>query len=229
MPLALTTRLIALSAASTLATSAFGTVSFSFADPANGMQLVNRATSATTSSLTSTPGFMVDFVIDGSSMASPFSTIVRAEVFVDFTIAQGASAGGIYQAPVSGNFRIVDAASGQLLIRGDAQQGTFLRIGGTSSAMFSDVLGFGYTKGQALESILAASGNPNTPVQNPQEAVFTLTRVAPTTGTSIINQSGRLNDFSANSSFSGNYAIPAPGAAALLGLSALAATRRKRR
>lgn len=213
---------------SSLAGVAAANVSFAFGDPAHGRQVTNSVVNNVSTNLSYNQNFIIPFIIDGQELANPFKTTVNARVIMDLNVGTGLSVAGVYQAPVTGNFRIVDAVSGALLLRGDAGNGTFIRVGNTSSALFSDTNGFSYTKGAGLEAILAANGNAGLPVLNPQEGVFTMTQVTTTGGLPVIGSNGRLNPFTANASFSGNFAVPTPGAAALAGLGLIAAGRRRR-
>jgi uncharacterized protein (TIGR03382 family) len=212
---------------SSLAGVAAANVSFAFGDPAHGRQVTNTVVNNVSTNLSYNNNFIVPFIIDGQELANPFKTTVNARVLMDLNVGTGLSVAGVYQAPVTGNFQIVDAATGALLLRADAGNGTFLRVGNTSSVLFSDTNGFAYTKGAGLEAILAANGNAGLPVLNPQEGVFTMTQIT-TGGLPVIGANGRLNAFTANASFSGNFAIPTPGAAALAGLGLIAAGRRRR-
>lgn len=213
---------------SSLAGVAAANVSFAFGDPVHGRQVTNSVVNNVSTNLSYNSNFVLPFIIDGSELANPFRTTVDARVIMDLNVGTGLTVAGIYQAPVTGNFRIVDAVSGELLLRGDAGNGTFVRIGNASSTLFSDSNGFAYTKGSALETILAANGNAGLPVLNPQEGVFTMTQITTVGGSPVIGSNGRLNPFTANASFSGNFAVPTPGAAALAGLGLIAAGRRRR-
>ena len=123
-----------------------------------------------------------------------------------------------------------DAITGADILRGDATSGAFLRVAGTGSLLLSSDNGFSYTFGSALQGVLNANGNFTTAPYNPQEAVFTITDALASGGGSIIGAGGVVNSFTANASYSGNTAtVPGPGAAALIGVAGLMASRKRRR
>jgi MYXO-CTERM domain-containing protein len=209
-------------------------LAFSFSDPVPGRQLTHvqaNQAGAGTGVMSYDQFAALAFYVDGSGQANPFDHIFsNARMEMSMTIYTGSTVGGVFSAPVTGFFRIFDATTGADIVRGDATGGAFLRVAGTSSLLLSSDAGFSYTFGAALQSLLASSGNAGVGPIDPQEAVFTITDALAADGGSIIGSNGVIQSFSANSSYSGNVAttaVPAPGAAALIGLAGLATRRRR--
>ncbi|NBP51569.1 MAG: hypothetical protein EBU70_10430 [Actinobacteria bacterium] len=222
-------------AALALSASAEAGLTFSFSDPVPGKQLSHvqgNQYGAGTGHMSYDQFATLSLFVDGSGEASPFTHMfTNARMEMSMAVYTGSSAGGVFSAAVAGFFRIFDANTGLDIVRGDATSGAFLRVSGTSSLMLSSDSGFSYTFGSALQSLLASSGNGGQGPVDPQEAVFTITDAATSTGsTSIIGAGGVVKSFTANASYSGNVdtmAVPAPGAAALVGLAGVVARRRR--
>ena len=217
-----------------LSAAAQAGLAFSFSDPVPGRQLSHLQADqagAGTGVMSYDQFATLAFYVDGSSQTNPFDHLfTNARMEMSMTIYTGSTTGGVFSAPVAGFFRIFDATTGADIVRGDATGGAFLRVAGTSSLLLSSDSGFTYTFGSALQNLLNSSGNGGLGPVNPQEAVFTITDALAAGGGSIIGAGGVVRSFSANASYSGNVetaAVPAPGAAALIGLAGLAARRRR--
>ncbi|CAN5836432.1 hypothetical protein BH11PLA1_BH11PLA1_18560 [soil metagenome] len=217
------------------ASAAHADLAFSFADPVGGRQLTNtqnNAGGAGTGQLTYDQTAILAFLVDGSTEPLPFSfTFPNARMEMSVIIGTATVAGGITSAPVLLNsfFRIYDQTTGNTIIRGDATGGAFIRFGGTSSILLSDISGFAYTFGAGLQALL----QPGRVATNPQEATFTVTDISTTRVQGIpaplVGPNGVISGFQANTSFSGNAAVvPTPGAMALLGIGGILAGRRRR-
>jgi hypothetical protein len=209
-------------------------LAFSFSDPVPGRQLTNvqgNQFGAGTGLMSYDQSAALGFYVDGSSQPNPFSHLFsNARMEMSMAIYTGSTAAGVFQAPVSGYFRIYDGTTGDDIVRGDASAGAFIRVSGTSSLLLSSDNGFYYTFGSALLSALAANGNSGSSPIDPQEAVFTITDAVATSGGGIVGAGGVVNSFSANASYSGNTAtVPAPGALALLGVAGVVGARGRRR
>lgn len=222
---------LALTTVLALAAGANASVTFQFADPTGGNQLTHVANGAGVGlgQMTYDTSANIDFFVDGSGQALPSPSFLGAHMEVNFVLGTGVVLpGGTIQIPVTGTFTIyqgqgmtrVDILTGTTLPSGT---GAFFQVGSTQSILFSDTNGFSYTAGAALTPFL----NGNSFV-NPQEAVFTVTDLTLTTAASLLGANGVVNSFTANTSFSGNAAIPTPGAMALLGLGGIVAVRRRR-
>ncbi|MFM7807587.1 MAG: hypothetical protein ACKPEA_06610, partial [Planctomycetota bacterium] len=207
----------------------------SFSDPVPGKQLTHvqgNQFGAGTGFMSYDQFATLSLFVDGSGEASPFTHMfTNARMEMSVAVYTGSTAGGVFSAAVQGFFRIFDANTGLDIVRGDATSGAFLRVAGTSSLLLSSDSGFSYTFGSALQGLLASTGNGGQGPVDPQEAVFTITDATTSTGsTSIIGSGGVVRSFTANASFSGNvdtFAVPAPGAMALIGLAGLATRRRR--
>ncbi len=221
---------VAVAAVAGLSAVASADLTFQFADPVNGRQLTNTQNNIAgpgTGQITYDQNAQINFLVDGSTEPAPFAaSFGNARMEMDLVIGTAvAVAPGLFSAPVSGFFRIWDFTSGQTILRGDATGGSFIRFGGTSSILFSDITGFQYTFGAPLQALL----NPGRGPINPQEGTFTITDVLTNpAGGGLIGPGGVIRSFSANSSFSGNSAVPTPGALALMGLGGLVVGRRRR-
>lgn len=216
-------KISAAAAAFALAGAANADLAFSFADPGLGIRPVTNSGGV----LMYNMAVPISFIVDGSTEPAPFQqTFTNAVLELRLSLGTTTTAGGITTASVSGFFQITTAPLGPVILRGDAQGGAFVRVGGTNSILFSDQTGFSYTFGPALQALLAPGRVP----ASPQEAVFTLTNIVVAGGLPLIDPvSKNLNDFSANSSFTGNTAvIPTPGSMALAGLAGLLVARRRR-
>lgn len=230
-----TSHLLSMAAPLALAAAANAGLAFSFSDPVPGRQLTNVQANQYglgTGHMSYDQFATLSLFVDGSSESSPFTQMFsNARMEMSMAIYTGSTAGGVFSAAVSGFFRIFDATSGEDIVRGDASAGAFLRVAGTSSLLLSSDSGFTYTFGAALQNLLASSGNAGQGPIDPQEAVFTITDAITSSGsTSIIGPGGVVRSFTANASYSGNVdtaAVPAPGAAALIGLAGLISRRRR--
>lgn len=216
-------------AAAGLAGVANADLTFSFADPVAGRQLHNNQNNIAgpgTGQITYDQTAVLNFLVDGSTEPNNFTAnFSNARMEMDLTVGAGVTILGVFQAPVTGFFRIYNAISGNTILRGDALGGAFIRFGGTSSILFSDITGFGYTFGADLQALL----NPGRGPLNPQEGVFTITDALVAGGfANLIGPGGVVRSFDANASFSGNTAVPTPGAMALVGLGGLMVARRRR-
>lgn len=218
-----------------LAAAAQAGLAFSFSDTMPGKQLTNvqgNQYGAGTGQMTYDQFANLSLFVDGSGEANPFTHIFsNARMEMSMAIYTGSSTGGVFNAAVSGFFRIFDATTGLDIVRGDATSGAFLRVSGTSSLLLSSDSGFAYTFGAALQGLLASTGNAGQGPVDPQEAVFAITDATTSTGsTSIIGPGGVVRSFTANASYSGSVetmAVPTPGALALVGLAGLATRRRR--
>lgn len=222
-------KIAAATAVFALAGAAQADLAFSFADPGLGIRPVTNVANGGgpgVGLITYNMAVPISFIVDGSSEPNSFqSTFSNARLELNLAIGSATTFGGVTTANVSGYFIVTDAVSNQVILRGDSQSGSFVRIGGTNSILFSDQTGFAYTFGSALTSLLAPGRTP----ANPQEAVFTLTNILVAGGGPLIGAGGEINSFSANSSFTGNTAVvPTPGSLALAGLAGLVVARRRR-
>ncbi|MGH7243956.1 MAG: hypothetical protein ACREJD_11100 [Phycisphaerales bacterium] len=212
-----------------LAGAAQADLAFSFADPGLGIRPVTNVANgggAGIGALSYNMGIPIAFIVDGSSEPSAFQqTFTNAHLQLNMLLGTATTAGGVTTANVSGYFIVTDSG-GNMILRGDSQAGSFVRVGGTNSILFSDQTGFAYTFGSSLLALLA----PGRTAANPQEAVFTLTNILTAGGAPLIDAVTKaFNSFSANSSFTGNTAVvPTPGSLALVGLGGLIAARRRR-
>ncbi len=204
-------------------------IAFSFADPLPGTQFTNtqNGAGAGLGRLVWDSNAQLSFLVDGTAEGLGSITFGNARMEFDFVLQPGFLApNGDTIIPVTGTFTIYDF-TGMVrtdILTGTATGGAFLRSGGTSVILLSDPTGFVYTAGAALTAWLPPSVN----LINPQEAVFTMTDLEVAGGLPLLGAGGSVRSFVANSSFSGNSAIPTPGALALLGVGGLVATRRRR-
>jgi len=217
-------------AAFALAGAAQADLAFSFADPGLGIRPVTNVANgggAGIGLISYNMAVPISFIVDGSSEPVGFqNTFTNAHLELNLKISAAVTVGGVTTANVDGFFIVTDSGGGMIL-RGDSMSGSFVRVGGTNSILFSDQTGFAYTFGASLLSLLA----PGRTAANPQEAVFTLTNILTAGGSPLIDPITKaFNSFSANSSFTGNTAVvvPTPGSLALVGLGGLIAARRRR-
>ncbi|MBS0186471.1 MAG: hypothetical protein JSS51_00280 [Planctomycetes bacterium] len=212
-----------------LAGAAQAGLAFSFADPGLGIRPVTNVANgggAGIGLISYNMAVPISFIVDGSSEPAPFSqTFANAHLQLNLLISPAVTVGGVTTANVAGSFIVTDSGGG-MIVRGDSQAGSFVRVGGTNSILFSDQTGFSYTFGASLLALLAPGRTP----ANPQEAVFTLTNILTAGGAPLFDPITKIfNDFSANSSFTGNTeAVPTPGSLALVGLGGLLVARRRR-
>ncbi|MFN0011214.1 MAG: hypothetical protein ACKVS8_06160 [Phycisphaerales bacterium] len=226
---------IVLSTVAGLASVAHADLTFSFADPIPGRQLVTTANAGGPglALVSYDPLARLQFLVDGSTEPMAFEALFDdARLSLDLTLGPAITSGGITTASILGSFAISDATvpgPAGVIVSGFAQDGAFVRIGGTSSILFSTETGFGYTAGPRLAALLA----PDRVITDPMEAVFTVTGISVTGGGPLLNQDGSFRSFTANASFSGNSAVenrivPTPGSALLAVTGALVIARRRR-
>ncbi len=224
---------IALAAAAGLTASAHADLAFSFADPTPGRQLTANAGDGL-ALLSYDPAARLAFLVDGSTEPSAFEAVFgNARLHMKMGMGSATTAGGVTTASVFGTFVVVDADAepgDDMILSGHAQEGAFVRIGGTSSILFSSETGFAYTAGPRLAALLASDRH----ITDPMEAVFTVTGIVVGGGLPLVGPGGAFNSFTANASFSGNSAVetrqvPTPGAAILAGAGTLLVARRRRK
>jgi len=213
-----------------IAGAAQADLAFSFADPGLGIRPVTNVANGGgpgVGLISYNMAVPISFIVDGSSEPAAFQhTFGNARLELNLAIGMATTAFGVTTANVAGYFIVTDNVTNQMILRGDSQTGSFVRIGGTNSILFSDQTGFGYTFGAALLSLLAPGRGPTAP----EEAVFTLTNIVTAGGAPLIDAvTHAFNSFSANSSFTGNTAtVPTPGSLVLTGLAGLIVARRRR-
>lgn len=210
---------IAVAAAATCANAG---LTFSFADPVPGRQMHYNSVSALISY--DTP-VSLNFLVDGSTEPTPFNALF-ADSHLQLALNVGAPVafGPAIQAPVAGFFEVRDSV-GTLIVRGDTDAGSFIRIGSTSSILMSSDISFGFTAGPALLALL----EPGRTLSDPQESVFTVTDLAVVGGGPLL-VGGNMQSWDANASYSGNSeVVPAPGAFALCALGGLTLAARRRK
>ena len=207
-------------------------LTFSFADPAPGPQV--SFSGGVGGLLTFDEDVTISFNVDGTSEPNSFVTLfpsARLELALTVGAATPLNATD-FVASVSGTFRIYSAGNPDpaqnTILSAVVADGAFLRVG-SSSSVNSDSLVFGlsFVAGPLLQDLLL----PGRTIAPQFDAVFTLTDVLNATGGSGIAGpgGGPISAFTANASFSGTAnVVPTPGAAALVVLGGLAASRRRR-
>ncbi len=213
--------LTALVAACGIAGVSQAALTFSFADPVPGRQM---SYSQGTGLISYDNLAAITVLVDGSTEPISFSTAFpNSTMTMSLAVGTVSVAGPVIQAPVAGFFELRDASSA-LIIRGDTANGSFIRLGSTSSILMSDDISFAYTAGPSLNALLV----PGRALANPQEAVFTVTDLLVGGGGPLVVD-GQMRSWTANASYSGNSeVVPAPGAIALASLGGLLIARRKR-
>ena len=213
--------LTALVAACGIAGVSQAALTFSFADPVPGRQM---SYSQGTGLISYDNLAAITVLVDGSTEPISFSTAFpNSTMTMSLAVGTVSVAGPVIQAPVAGFFELRDASSA-LIIRGDTANGSFIRLGSTSSILMSDDISFAYTAGPSLTALLV----PGRALANPQEAVFTVTDLLVGGGGPLVVD-GQMRSWTANASYSGNSeVVPAPGAIALASLGGLLIARRKR-
>ncbi|CAN5832242.1 hypothetical protein BH11PLA1_BH11PLA1_01670 [soil metagenome] len=209
-----------LTALALAASAANASIAFSFADPVPGQQL-----SLTAGLLTYDTTAPINFIVDGTGEGYGSTNFANARLSASLVIGLATSlGGGDFVAPVTGTFTFTNAANGNTILSAIAGAGAFVRISNTGSLLFSSDNGLSYIAGIELTSFLPA-GVALVPAE---EAVFTVTDLTVNNGGPQVVL-GVVQDFTANTSYSGNSAvIPTPGAMALLGLGGVVAGRRRR-
>ncbi len=227
---------ISLIAVAGFAAAANADLTFSFADPTPGRQLTTTANAAGPglALVSYDPLARLNFLVDGSTEPSAFEAAFdNARLTMSLTLGPAVTASGITTASIFGTFTVTDAnvaGPAGVIVSGTAADGAFVRIGGTSSILFSTETGFAYTAGPRLTALLASDRT----ITDPMEAVFTVTGITMTGGGALTGQGGAFRSFTANASFSGNSAVetrrvPTPGTAVLAGAGALLVGRRRRK
>jgi len=205
-----------------------GSIAFSFADPIGGRQLTNIANGGgpgigRLSYSATTP---IVFIIDAGVEGTTSYPNARLE-FNNMDLGAAQTISIFTMAPVTGSFTVYDLTGGirTNIVTGTANQaGAFMRVGDTSSMMFSSGNGFFYTAGPALVPLMGGLA-----LGGLQEATFTITDILTQGGLPVIGAGGVFNDFVANTSYSGNTGtVPAPGSLALMVLGAGMSFRRRR-
>lgn len=211
-----------------LAASVNGAITFTFFDPGAGPEITYTAGSDDMN-----PGQIewtngpVTLTVDGTDEGLGVE-VFSANVFMDLQIGAVANEeGGTFIAPIlGGSFSFEDVGSGETILSavlGD-DSGAVLTLGTTGNIIaegFGSANGLVFNAGSALMSFL--NGLSLLPAFN---ANFTLTGMdEPAT----VTDNGFLEDFSANSAFTGTAHIPTPGTVALAGLSIATMTLRRKR
>ncbi|MCE2966609.1 MAG: hypothetical protein ACK5WB_10055 [Phycisphaerales bacterium] len=203
-------------------------LSFTFSDATPG-EITNttNGTSPGVGRLTYNSSAVLNFIVNGATEPTPFLTAFpNARMELDMAIGTASSFMGVVSAPLSGFFRIYNADTGNDILRGDAGSGAFVRFGSSNALLFSDPVGLVYTFGADLIALLAPGRVPTSPVQ---DGVFTLTNVRAPSGAPLNIGAGMVPSFTADTAFTGSVTIiPTPGAAALMAIGGLVATRRRR-
>jgi hypothetical protein len=202
-------------------------IAMSFADPIPGRQLHSEADGAGPgiALLTYDTAAALSLLFDGSEDGLPNHVFTNARMEMHLSLGAATTVGGVTTAPVSGYFTILDGSgeAGSAILIGLASAGSFVRISGTNSILFSGP-NFAYVPGPAL---LALTG-PLTLI-DPCEAVFTLTSVNSEGSGVFINPDGTFRTFDANASFTGSAeTVPSPGAVSLCVLGGVCLVRRRR-
>lgn len=229
----MTSRVLLAGAASVIVSTAShaAQVTFTFPDPDGYPTFIYEAGNAMMPGLlrsTSTVDLLVDLtsVGDGVRMYT-----VEFEFAAMVGQAVEAVPGTIVSPLSSGTFSFVLPGMGggadQPLLTATFASGALTASAGAGAAISTSNGGLQYTPFGELSSVLTGAGLP---FLGPfADAVFTMTNVMPPFS---INQLGYLNDFNANSAYTGsaNAFIPLPSAAGLaaLGLAPLALRRRAR-
>lgn len=207
-------------------------LTFSFADPAAGPQV--SFSGGVGGVLTFDQEVLINFIVDGSSEPNAFVTnFPSARLELSLTVGAATPLNATdFVAPVSGTFRVYHSGipdpAQNTILSAVVSSGAFLRVG-SSSSVNSDSLVFGlsFVAGPLLQDLLL----PGRTIAPQFDAVFTLTDVLNDAGGSGIAgpNGGPISAFTANASFSGTAnVVPTPGAAALVVLGGLAASRRRR-
>lgn len=212
-----------------IAASVNGAITFTFFDPEEGPEIIY-----TTGSDDMNPGMVewtnngpVTLTVDGSDHGLGVE-VFSANVFMNLQIGAVASEeGGTFIAPIlGGSFSFEEVGSGDTILEamlGD-DSGAVLALGTTGNIIAQgdgSPSGLTFAAGDALMSFL--NGMTLAPIF---DANFTLTGMdEPAT----VASNGFLEDFSANSAFSGNAQVPSPGTLALAGLSVATLTIRRKR
>lgn len=211
-----------------LAASARAAVTFTFFDPATGPEIsyIAGTDNATDPGVLTWIGAPVTLTVDGTDHGlgvAPFTANVTMSL--DVGAVTGVE-GGILTAPIlNGVLSFTDAGSGNTILSGaiGTDAGAVIALGTTGNILAQGAGapgGLVWTAGSALDSFLG--GLSLAPIY---DANFTLTSLSPAIG---MNPQGFLNSFTANSAFTGNASIPAPGALCLFTVSGLAWSRRRR-
>lgn len=219
--------IIAATAALLAAAGANAAVQFSFADPGNGRQLTNTA-GATTSLLTYDTNAPITFIVGLTDIGGGVVAFTDARLEMNITVGQASLiAPGIYQAAISGSFRVYNNASGLDILTGSATNGNFITFSTAGALGTTSNLTLSYSAGAELSSLLTPLNQTLAPVY---DAVFTITDIVSATGGPLIGTNNVYNNFTANTSYSGTAnTIPTPGSLAMAAMGlGLMGTRRRR-
>lgn len=222
--------LVALACAAGTAVTAHGAVTFTFFDPGTGPEITYTTGSdnVTSPGNAQWTGSNVTLTVDGSDHGLGVA-VFTASVSMDLDVGAVTGMGGqTFIAPIlQGTFSFTDIGSGDTILTGTVgpTAGAVLALGTTGNIIAQGTEGASglvLTAGSALDSFLG--GLVLAPIY---DANFTLTNINPA---ATLNDDDFLEDFFANSAFTGNAnVIPSPGAIALAGLSVLTlAAGRKR-
>ena len=210
-----------------LAQSAQAGITFSFADPSGGQQLTHTANGGGPgvgrfSYSVTTP---ITLIVDAASEGTTTFTNARLEMN-NLNIAAAQVINMFTLAQVTGSFTFYDFTGGVRtnIVTGTAQNGSFVRLGGSNSLMFSSPNGLLYTAGPALQPLLGGVA-----LTGLQDAVFTMTNLQVAGGAPLTGANGVFNNFVADTSFSGSSGlVPTPGSMAIMVLAAGTLLRRRR-
>jgi MYXO-CTERM domain-containing protein len=185
-----------------------------------------------TTTLSNAPGATVDLLIDANESGPGAPITIAASFTANIDLSYAGSVQifpGFFSHTFSatGSFEFRDSITNVLLFRGDigASEGGFAAMGSGTTMFSGSMSGFGidYTIGPDGMSAVGFGGVVL------GDFGFTLTAISGGSASLAFdgNNIAGINDFESEGSFSGSF-VPAPGAAALMGLAGLAGLRRRR-
>ncbi len=215
----------ALACAGAAASMASATATFTFDDPTGGNEVSVMGGNATYDA-----SVVVELTVDAPDLGAPITFDTNLDI--DFTISSPLQFSGTTFATIAGTFAWTDAMTGQSILSGSFDGGQLFVFSGVGGIVASGEINMGnlvYTPGELLTP-------PNQNVESfaALDASWTLTNIQVANGGNLVTDNGNgpeINDFTANSAFTGTAlltVVPAPGAVALFACGLGVASRRRR-
>lgn len=219
------TAMAALGAGLALGSISSATVFFTFDDPSTALEVTYTQGAGMVPGLVTYSALpTVDLVVDGTQEGIGIVTY-STTLTMNITVGAAVGFGGLFQAPVSGNFQF--SVGGNAILTGTINTGAMLTFATTGSVVATSSNGsLTMVASDALLTQLALNGF--TALAPTFDASFSLSNIAPRP--IALTPDGYIPSFNANAAFVGNAeVIPSAGSTVLAGVAALVLLPGRRR